>query len=180
MSGKVPQRFSEAIHRKAIYLQMNYFLLCSVHLFFLSIIIKQVFSSFLLSLLLLLADLNEQELSVHQGLAQSCSSHEWITVRSFLRKEDEIFKCSVRPSFSERSAIISRQCRHARPTSLCVVFQLVTAAVLSVLRDIQVIVSWGETHPLSNGPHRDRCYWMIHQINGWESSSSMCSWLEFM
>lgn len=177
MSGKVPQRFSEAIHRKAIYLQMNYFLLCSVHLFF---FVYNHKASIFLFLIITEADLNEQELSEHQGLAQSCSSHKWITVRSFLRKEDEIFKCSVRPSFSERSAIISRQCRHARPTSLCVVFQLVTAAVLSVLRDIQVIVSWGETHPLSNGPHRDRCYWMIHQINGWESSSSMCSWLEFM
>lgn len=70
-------------------------------------------------------------------------------------------------------------------TSVCV--QLATAAVPSVHRDIQVIVSRGETHPLSNGHHRDQCYWMIHQINGRQFPSdflspaygacwSLCSW----
>ena len=52
------------------------------------------------------------------------------------------------------------------------VFHLATGAVPSVHLHIQVTVSRGETHPLSNGYHRELRYWMIHQINGARQSPS--------
>lgn len=53
-----------------------------------------------------------------------------------------------------------------------IVFHLAAGAVSRAHLHIQVTVSRGETHPLSNGYHREQRYWMIHQINGARQSPS--------
>lgn len=88
-------------------------------------------------------------------------------------KADEMFKCfSHSLSYNKWSAGLSRYCRYGLPTSSWVILHLAAAAVPSVHQQMQVTISVGATHPLSNGHHRDLCYWMIHQIIGAKHCSS--------